>query len=78
MSKRANALVRFAVERRVTMGMILAGIMVLGWLSLTRMPLEFLPAFSSSNITVSAPYRSSSPEEVERLLVRPLEDSLGT
>ena len=78
MSKRANALVRFAVERRVTMGMIVAGILVLGWLSLTRMPLEFLPSFSSSNITVRAPYRSSSPEEVERLLVRPLEDSLGT
>jgi HAE1 family hydrophobic/amphiphilic exporter-1 len=78
MSKRANALVRFAVERRVTMGMVLAGILVLGWISLTRMPLEFLPSFSSSNITVRAPYRSSSPEEVERLLVRPLEDSLGT
>ena len=59
MSKRANALVRFAVERRVTMGMVLAGILVLGWLSLTRMPLEFLPSFSSSNITVRAPYRSS-------------------
>ncbi|TNF84287.1 MAG: efflux RND transporter permease subunit [Acidobacteria bacterium] len=78
MFKRANSLVRFAVERRVTMGMVVAGILVLGWLSLTRMPLEFLPAFSSSNITVRAPYRSSSPEEVERLLVRPLEDSLGT
>jgi HAE1 family hydrophobic/amphiphilic exporter-1 len=75
---RPNALVRFAVERRVTMGMIVLGVLVLGWLSLERLPLEYLPTFSSSNITVSAPYRSSSPEEVERLIVRPLEDSLGT
>jgi HAE1 family hydrophobic/amphiphilic exporter-1 len=58
--------------------MIILGVVVLGWLSLTRLPLEFLPSFSSSNITVMAPYRSSSPEEVERLVVRPLEDMLGT
>lgn len=73
-----HPLVRFAVDRRVTMGMIVLGFMVLGWLSLERLPLEYLPSFSSSNITVSAPYRSSSPQEVERLIVRPLEESLGT
>ncbi len=75
---RLNPIVRFAVERRVTMGMIILGVLVLGWLSLLRLPLEFLPSFSSSNITVMAPYRSSSPQEVERLVVRPLEEALGT
>ena len=60
------------------MTMAVLGTMVLGWLSLDRLPLEFLPAFSSSNITVTAPYPSSSPEEVERVVVRPLEESLGT
>ncbi|MDH3744222.1 MAG: efflux RND transporter permease subunit [Acidobacteriota bacterium] len=78
MTHRINPLVRFAVERRVTMGMIVLGVLVLGWLSLARLPLEFLPAFSSSNISVNATYRSSSPEEVERLIVQPLEDSIGT
>jgi HAE1 family hydrophobic/amphiphilic exporter-1 len=70
--------VRFAVERRVTMTMIILGVLVLGWLSLNRLPLEFLPSFSSSNITVIANYPSSSPEEIERLIARPLEDSLST
>ena len=60
------------------MTMIILGVLVLGWLSLTRLPLEFLPSFSSSNITVIASYPSSSPEEVERLIARPLEDSLST
>ncbi len=73
-----NPIVRFAVERRVTMAMAVAGVLVLGWLSLNRLPLEFLPAFSSSFISVQASYPSSSPEETERLIVRPLEDSLGT
>ena len=70
--------VRFAVDRRVTMGMIVLGVMVLGWISLSRLPLEYLPSFSSHNISIEAPYPSSSPEEIERLLVQPLEDVMGT
>jgi HAE1 family hydrophobic/amphiphilic exporter-1 len=73
-----NPIIRFAVERRVTMAMAVVGIMVLGWLSLTRLPLEFLPSFSFEHISVDAPYPSSSPAETERLIVRPLEDGLGT
>ncbi|MEM1247010.1 MAG: efflux RND transporter permease subunit [Acidobacteriota bacterium] len=73
-----NPIVLFAVDRKVTMSMMVLGMLVLGWLSLTRLPLEFLPSFSSSSISVNAPFTSASPEEVERLLVRPLEDSLGT
>ncbi len=73
-----HPLVRFAVHRRVTMGMLLVGTLVLGGLALERLPLEFLPTISSSNISVEAPYPSASPEEVERLIVRPLEDSFGT
>ncbi len=76
--QRISPIVRFAVERKITMGMAVLGVLVLGWLSLNRLPLEFLPSFSSSNISVNAPYPSSSPEEVERLVVRPLEDILGT
>ena len=41
-SYKTTAIVRFAVERRVTMGMIVLGVLVLGWLSLNRLPLEFL------------------------------------
>lgn len=78
MSRHNNPIVRFAVERRVTMGMAILGVLVLGWISLSRLPLDFLPSFSSSNISVRVAYPSSSPEEVERLVVRPLEATLGT
>ena len=60
------------------MGMLLLGVLVLGGLALARLPLEFLPTISSSNVSVSVPYPSSSPEEIARLIVHPLEDSLGT
>jgi len=78
MSLSHNPIVKFSVNRRITLTMAVAGILVLGWMSLNRLPLEFLPSFSSSSISVSAPYRSSSPEEISRLIVQPLEDSLGT
>jgi HAE1 family hydrophobic/amphiphilic exporter-1 len=45
---------------------------------LGRLPLEQLPTISSSGITVNVSYQSSSPEEVERLIVLPLEEALGT
>ncbi len=73
-----HPMVRFAVDRRVTMSMLLLGVLVLGGLALERLPLEFLPTISSSNVSVSVPYPSSSPEEISRLIVHPLEDSLGT
>ena len=74
----SNALIRFSVNRRVTMSMCVLGLLVLGWLSLTRLPLEFMPEFASANVSVSVPYPSSSPAETERLIVQPLEDMLGT
>ncbi len=73
-----HPVIRFAVERRVTMGMAVVAVLVLGWISLGRLPLEFLPTISSSNISVRASYPSASPEEVARRIVQPLEDSLGT
>ncbi len=76
--ERGGALARFAVDRRVTVSMIALGLVVLGYVSLTRLPLEFLPSFGSNSLWVSVDYESSSPEETERLIVRPLEASLGT
>lgn len=75
---KGNPLVRFAIHRRVTMCMVIVGLMVMGWLSLTRLPLEFLPAVSLSNVSVTVSLPSASPEEVAQRIIRPLEDSLGT
>ncbi|MCY4626699.1 MAG: efflux RND transporter permease subunit, partial [Acidobacteria bacterium] len=64
--ERGSALARFAVDRRVTISMIAIGLVVLGYVSLTRLPLEFLPSFGANSLWVSVEYESSSPEETER------------
>lgn len=68
----------FAVKRPITMLMIILSIIVIGLLSLNRLPLTFFPEFSSSTLRIDVPYPSSSPQEVERLITKPIEDIMGT
>jgi HAE1 family hydrophobic/amphiphilic exporter-1 len=68
----------FSVNKSISMLMIIVSIIVLGLLALDRLPLAFLPDFSSDDVDISVPYASSSPEEVERLITRPIEDIMGT
>ncbi len=69
---------QLAIGRPVTTLMAITCIIALGAVSLTFLPLEFLPEFSSSHVHISIPYASSSPEEVERLITLPVEDVMGT
>jgi HAE1 family hydrophobic/amphiphilic exporter-1 len=68
----------FSVKKPITMLMIILSIIVLGFLALERLPLAFLPNFSSDDVDINIPYDSSSPEEVERLITRPIEEIMST
>jgi len=69
---------KFSVLRPVTILMVTLSILVLGFLSLQRLPLKQMPEFSSSMLSVNVSYPSSSPDEVERNITRPLEEVLST
>lgn len=51
---------------------------VVGIVALDRLPMEQFPSISSSGITASVQYSNTSPEEIERLVTLPLEQTLGT
>lgn len=68
----------FSVRKPITMMMIILSIIVLGLLALQRLPLAFLPNFSSDDVDINVSYTSSSPEEVERLITRPIEEIMST
>jgi len=68
----------FALHRPVTMVMLTLSMVILGGISLTRLPLEQLPSISSSSVSVSVSYPSSSPEETELNIAIPLEEILST
>ena len=68
----------FSLKRPVTTLMLTICALVVGVVALDRLPMEQLPSISSSGITARVQYNNSSPEEIERLVILPLEQTLGT
>ena len=68
---------RFAIERPVMMTMISSIIMLIGGISLTRLPVDLLPDISQPTITVRVNYTGVGPLEIEELITRPLEQQLS-
>src|SRR5690554_762932 len=69
---------RFALRRPVTIWMMFCAMLVLGFASARLLPLEKFPGIDIPQLVVSAPYPNATPAEVERLIVRPLEEALAT
>jgi len=67
-----------AIRRHVTTLMIIVSLVVLGLVALLRLPLGFLPDVEQPFLFVNVPYDNASPEQIERMIVRPLEDALGS
>src|SRR4029453_8178708 len=68
---------RVAIERPVTMFMLSAVIVLLGGISLVRLPVDLLPDVTYPSITVRVGYGGVGPSEIEELIVRPLEQTLA-
>lgn len=67
-----------AIKRPITMLMVLVCLAVLGAVALGRLPLGFLPEVNEPRLFVNADYPNATPEQVERLVVRPLEETLAS
>jgi len=72
------SLPRFAVRRPVTTGMLVVSTILAGVLSLSAINLDLWPAFERPVLRVNIPYPDASPAEVERRIVRPMEEEMGT
>jgi hydrophobic/amphiphilic exporter-1 (mainly G- bacteria), HAE1 family len=69
----------FSVKRPITVAMIFSGIIIVGLISLTRLPIELLPNFSFGDISIFINIRGGiPPEEVEELVTKPIEEAVGS
>jgi HAE1 family hydrophobic/amphiphilic exporter-1 len=59
------------------MTMISAIIILIGGISLVRLPVDLLPDISQPTITVRVNYTGAGPQEIEELITRPLEQQLS-
>lgn len=68
----------FSIRRPVTTIMCFVSLVVVGLIASFRLPLEALPDISAPFLFVQLPYTGSTPDEIERNLVRPTEEALAT
>jgi len=68
---------RFAVHRPIFTVMVTLIVIILGGVSLSRLPIDLMPDITYPVLSISAGYGNASPEEIEDLITRPLEEAMS-
>ena len=68
---------RFSVHRPIFTIMVVLIVVILGVVSLVRLPIDLMPDISYPTLSVSCTYENASPEEVEELIARPIEEAVS-
>src|SRR6187402_1227377 len=71
-------LVRFSIDHPVTILMVFATIVLLGAVSITRIPIVLTPDVSFPFVSVNVPYPNSTPGQVLESIAKPVEEALST
>jgi len=71
------SLINFSIRRKVTVAMFTIGIILFGFVSLSRLKINLLPELSYPTLTVRTEFKGAAPAEVENLVSKPVEEALG-
>ncbi len=71
-------LTALAIKRPVTTGMLILSLFVTGLIASKLLPQESWPALNVPVVFITVPYSGATPEEVERLITRPIEEAVAT
>jgi len=67
-----------SLRRPVTTVMLFICFAAIGAISARLLPLEYFPSIEFPFVEINVPYQGSTPEEVERLITRPIEEAIST
>jgi len=67
----------FAVRRRVLTLMAALIVLLIGGVSLARLPIDLMPDITYPTLSISTEYANASPEEIEELITRPVEEAMS-
>ncbi|MDX1619241.1 MAG: efflux RND transporter permease subunit, partial [Balneolaceae bacterium] len=70
-------LVELSIRRKVTIAMFTIGILMFGFVSLSRLKVNLLPELTYPTLTIRTEYEGAAPAEVENLVTKPVEEALG-
>jgi len=70
-------LTEFSVKHPIFTVMIVLIVIILGTVSLSRLPVDLLPDITYPTLSIQTSYENASPEEIEELISRPIEAVLS-
>jgi len=68
---------RFSVHRPIFTIMVVLIVIILGGISLIRLPIDLMPDITYPTLSISTDYENASPEEIEELVTRPIEEAMS-
>jgi len=66
-----------AVHRPIFTIMVVLIVVLLGIISLLRLPIDLMPDISFPTLSISCSYANAGPEEIEELITRPIEQAMS-
>ncbi|WP_035387387.1 efflux RND transporter permease subunit [Ferrimonas senticii] len=72
------SLTKTAIKRPVTVWMAILTVVLFGMVGFGRLPITLLPEMNYPSLTVRTLYPGAAPAEVEQLVAKPIEESVGT
>ncbi|HEX4872088.1 MAG TPA: efflux RND transporter permease subunit [Nevskiaceae bacterium] len=70
-------MIRFATRRPVAVSMLIAALLLFGFVSLSRLSVTLLPDLNYPTLTIRTELPGAAPTEIETLLSKPVEEALG-
>lgn len=70
-------IVEIAVKRPVTVWMFTVAVILFGLVSLSRLAINLLPELSYPTLTIRTDYSGAAPGEIEQLVSKPIEETIG-
>ena len=68
---------RFSIHRPIFSTMVTLIVILVGVISLLRLPVDLMPDITYPALTVSTPYENASPEDIEKMVTRPIEQAMS-
>jgi len=74
----SGGITELSVKRPIGVAVLCVAVCVLGWIAVTRLPVDLLPEVDFPRINIVTTYEGVGPEEIENLLTRPIEQAVST
>ncbi|HDT14542.1 MAG TPA: efflux RND transporter permease subunit, partial [Candidatus Aminicenantes bacterium] len=67
----------FSIHRPIFTWMVTLVVIIIGLVSLTRLPVDLMPEIVYPTLSVFTSYENTGPEEIEELITRPVEEAMS-